>query len=122
MATNNQMAGEVIQKLENCLKDLKIKSETQSNKDQSIIYGKFSLDKEHYQLVIHIRKEDFVPVTKAGGGAEIKSGEADDEGITPNLNFQSMASRVKAYSEEDGLKIKNQFLEKAKERLSKLDY
>ena len=120
MATNKKMEQEVVSKLENCLKELKIKSETKSNPDESIIFGKFALDKAKYRIVIHLQNEDYTPKTKDTG--QIKPGDVakQDCAQTPNLNFQSSHSSSKSYSQDEGLKIRKKFLEEANKLLPKL--
>ncbi len=121
MATNKKFAQEVVSKIENCLKDLKIKSETQSTTDEAIIYGKFSLEKEKYRVVVHLQKEDFIPVTKDCGEVKSVDNAEEDCAITPNLNFQSFNSNLRSYTQEEGLKIKKEFLEEAHKLIPKLN-
>ncbi len=120
MATNNKIAEEVVKKLETCLKELQIKSETKSTVDEAIIYGKFSLDKSKHRIVIHLQKEDFKPVTADYSQLTPNKTEKEDCAQTPNLNFQSSHSSSRKYSEEEGLKIKREFLEEAYKLLPKL--
>ena len=120
MATNNKIAEEVVKKLESCLKELKIKSETKSTADEAIIYGKFPLDKSKYRIVIHLQKEDFKPMTADFNEFVPDKKEKEDCAQTPNLNFQSSHSSFRKYSEEEGLKVKKEFLEAAHKLLPKL--
>lgn len=121
MATNKTFANEVVSKIEDCLKDLKIKSETQSTADEAIIYGKFSIEKEKYKVVVHLRKEDFIPVTKDSGELKSAHDAEEDFAMTPNLNLQTFNSNFRGYTQEEGLKIKKEFLDEAYKISQKLN-
>lgn len=121
MATDKRIVNEVVNRLENCLKELKIKYETKTSKDEALIFGKFVLGKEKYRLVIHLQNDEFIP--KTYNFAEVKTDDRKKEDcvVTPNLNFQAAnKSGTLPYSGKEGLEIKRGILEEAAKLIPKL--
>lgn len=119
MTENDNIAEEVVSKLQQCLKELKIKTQAKSTKEEALIHGKFSHKSEDLRLVVHIRKEDYTPSKRDYGTAEFDDDNQEDCAQTPNLNFQSVSSE-QGYTRKEGMKIKKKFLKEADKILPKL--
>jgi hypothetical protein len=63
MEKSNQLFSELLQKIQALLEEYKCKSESRVNDQDAILYGKFSQYMEKYTIVVHVKEEQYKPVT-----------------------------------------------------------
>ncbi|MBZ5859612.1 hypothetical protein [Flavihumibacter profundi] len=109
MEKSNQLFSELLQKIQALLEEYKCKSESRVNDQDAILYGKFSQYMEKYTIVVHVKEEQYKPVT-AGARPVEKAEEPSVLRWMPSLDLQVLNASKSNCSEQEQLKIKEQFM------------
>jgi len=106
----NKILADILFQLQAKLSEmLNCKSETRSNENDALLYGKFPLDDKRYTIVIHVASENYVPLTTAG--AKIQSGEDYiQKGIMPSLKIPMLSANKGNCSAVENEAIRNEFI------------
>lgn len=112
MGNSNRIFEDMLRKLQETLNEFNCKSETRVSDQDAILFGKFSYDDERYRVVIHLKEEDYTPVTISSRKVEVKK---DDLRITfmPSLELEQSKSSDAKCSEREQLEIKAKFEKEA---------
>lgn len=114
MENSNNIFNDLLNRLQESLREFNCKSETKISDKEALLYGKFKQYMEKYTIVIHIKEEGYTPVTVGSG--RIKTREEEHQRITmPNLNTQFFTSQRSNCSQEQQLELRNKFMEEANE-------
>lgn len=114
MENHNRIFDEILRKVEECLKEFNCKSEIRVSEQDAILFGKFSNDDERYRIVIHLKEENYTPVTLSASKVEIKK-EDIKMAIMPSLNLEHFKATEAHCSEHDQLALKAKFEKEASE-------
>lgn len=114
MENSNNIFNDILNRLQESLKEFNCKSEIKVSDKEALLYGKFKQYMEKYTIVIHIKEEDYTPVT--AGSGKIKAREEETRKLAiPNLNSQVFTSQRSNCSQEEQMALKNKFIEEANE-------
>jgi virulence-associated protein VagC len=114
MDSTNRIFDEMLRKLQECLKEFNCKSEIRVSEQDAILFGKFHDDDERYRIVIHLKEENYVPVTMSANKVEIKR-EDTKRVIMPSLNLEYFKADTSNCSEKEQFNIKAKFEKEADE-------
>ena len=114
MESSNRIFDEMLRKLQECLNEFNCKSEIRVSEQDAILFGKFRDDDEKYRIVIHLKEENYVPVTMSANKVEIKR-EDSERVIMPSLNLEYSRADSSNCSEKEQFDIKAKFEKEANE-------
>ncbi len=124
MKDSKQIFDEMLRKLQDTLGEFNCKSETRVSEQDAILFGKFSDDDERYRIVIHLKEENYAPVTINARRIEVKKDDLKIA-VMPSLEreyFKASEARcaekeqleIKAKFEKEAIEIGREFLRKMK--------
>jgi hypothetical protein len=109
MENSNQLFQELLKKIEALLNEYNCKSETRVNENDALLYGKFSQFMEKYTIVVHVKEENYKPITTFGRPVE-KAEEPATMRWMPSLDQQINRAPASNCNEQEQVKIKEQFI------------
>src|SRR5689334_17328435 len=112
MSNSNSVFSELLAKIQEVLNQFNCKSETRMSDHEALLYGKFSANMEKYTVVIHLREENYKPLTSHAGPVQISEAEHKVH-FMPSLELSATKSHSANCSEAEQIRIRDQFMKDA---------